>query len=81
MEVAEDLKSSQYFQVAAAGSLAAGDITYDNVHKAVFGFNQGQEGRRLLDAATKVFILCTNALQSLLLRYYVISAVSGYTHY
>ena len=41
-------------QVAAAGSLAAGDITYDNVHKAIFGFNQGQEGRRLLSEETKV---------------------------
>ncbi|BDA47601.1 hypothetical protein COCOBI_10-4500 [Coccomyxa sp. Obi] len=39
---------------AAAGSLAAGDITYDNVHKAIFGFNQGQEGRHLLSEATKV---------------------------
>ena len=44
-------------QEAAAGSLAAGDITYDNVHKAVFGFNQGQEGRHLLSEAVKVWEL------------------------
>ena len=47
-------KGNSMVQVAAAGSLAAGDITYDNVHKAVFGFNQGQEGRRLLSEETKV---------------------------
>ena len=41
-------------QESAAGSLAAGDISYDNVHKAIFGFNQGQEGRHLLSEATKV---------------------------
>jgi hypothetical protein len=29
-------------QVDAAGSLAAGDVTYDNVHKAIFGFNQNK---------------------------------------
>jgi hypothetical protein len=37
----------------AVGSIHAGDITYDNVHKAIFGFNQGQEGRRLLGEETK----------------------------
>ena len=49
-----DSSTNPILQVAAAGSLAAGDITYDNVHKAIFGFNQGQEGRRLLSEETKV---------------------------
>ena len=40
-------------QADAAGSLAAGDVTYDNVHKAIFGFNQGQN-RHLLSPEVKV---------------------------
>jgi hypothetical protein len=34
--------SFSWLQVDAAGSLAAGDVTYDNVHKAIFGFNQNK---------------------------------------
>ncbi len=45
--------------------MAAGDITYDNVHKAVFGFNQGQEGRHLLSEETKV---CKSFLHSMAAR-------------
>ncbi len=41
-------------QVDAATSIASGDISYDNVHKAIFGFNQATEGRRLLSEAVKV---------------------------
>ena len=40
-------------QVDAAGSLAAGDISYDNVHKAIFGYNQNKN-RHLLSGEVKV---------------------------
>ena len=40
-------------QVDAAGSLAAGDISYDNVHKAIFGYNQNKN-RHLLTEEVKV---------------------------
>ena len=46
--------SCDWLQVDAATSIASGDISYDNVHKAIFGFNQGTEGRRLLSEAVKV---------------------------
>ena len=43
-----------YVQVDAATSIAQGDLTYDNARKAIFGFNQGTEGRHLLSEAVKV---------------------------
>jgi hypothetical protein len=42
-----------WLQVDAAGSLAAGDVTYDNVHKAIFGYNQNKN-RHLLSPEVKV---------------------------
>jgi hypothetical protein len=42
-----------WVQVDAAGSLAAGDVTYDNVHKAIFGYNQNKN-RHLLTEEVKV---------------------------
>ncbi|EIE23681.1 hypothetical protein COCSUDRAFT_66044 [Coccomyxa subellipsoidea C-169] len=45
---------SEAVKVDAATSIASGDISYDNVHKAIFGFNQGTEGRHLLSEAVKV---------------------------
>ncbi|KAK9905564.1 hypothetical protein WJX75_002201 [Coccomyxa subellipsoidea] len=40
-------------KVDAAGSLAAGDISYDNVHKAIFGYDQNKN-RHLLSGEVKV---------------------------
>ena len=47
-------KASDWLQVDAATSIANGDLTYDNARKAIFGFNQGTEGRHLLSEAVKV---------------------------
>ena len=48
--------TSSRLQVDAATSIASGDVSYDNVHKAIFGFNQGTEGRHLLSEAVKVIL-------------------------
>ena len=49
-------KASDWLQVDAATSIANGDLTYDNARKAIFGFNQGTEGRHLLSEAVKVIL-------------------------